>query len=157
CAMGGCRYSRPADRSDDFDNISAQLGWIHDLDDRQQVYASLSKAFRAPEVNELYRLQGGQVVADLESEELEGVEVGYRAGRDNVSYTVSAYYYDKENGIFQDSDRNNVSGAATRHKGMELGLAWALTDALTWNVAAGYARHHYVSDIPGVSIAGNEI
>src|SRR5690606_27463828 len=122
-----------------------------------QVYATLSRAFRAPEANELYRLQGGQVVADLDSEELQGVELGYRAGRDRVSYSLSAYYYDKENGIFQDSNRNNVSGAETRHKGLEFGLAWLLTDSLTWNLATSYARHHYVSDIPGVSIAGNEI
>ncbi|MDR2212973.1 MAG: TonB-dependent receptor plug domain-containing protein, partial [Pseudomonadales bacterium] len=31
CDLGGCRFNRPADRSDTYDNVSAQVGWIHDF------------------------------------------------------------------------------------------------------------------------------
>lgn len=161
CPMGGCRYSRPADRSDDFDNVSAQIGWIHDFDDSQQLYVNVARAFRVPETSEMYRLQNAQVVADLDSEELLGVELGYRATRGSLSYSAALYHMDKDNVIFQDSDRNNVSGGETRHKGVEFGLDYALSDTLRWQFAASYARHHYGANIAPqgvtVNIDGNEI
>src|SRR5690606_28021123 len=54
CGSGGCRFNRPGDRSDQYDNVSAQLGWIHDIDDMQQVFVNLARAFRAPDTNEVY-------------------------------------------------------------------------------------------------------
>ena len=103
---GGCRYSRPSDRSDDFDNYTAQIGWIHDFDQSTQFFSNVSYAFRAPQATELYRLQANQTVTDLDSEEISSIEAGYRVGRDNVSYSLVAYYMEKDNVIFQDSDRN---------------------------------------------------
>lgn len=144
---GGCRYSRPSDRSDTFDNFTAHAGWIHDFTMYSQVYADVSYAFRAPQATELYRLQANQTVSDLDSEEIQSVEIGYRANRDRVSYGLSAYYMDKDNVIFQDSDRNNVSGGKTRHKGIELNTIVRMTDTLTLNVVGSYARHKYRSNI----------
>src|SRR5690606_39717198 len=31
CGFGGCRYSRPADRKDRFDNLSPKLGLLYQL------------------------------------------------------------------------------------------------------------------------------
>ncbi|HWK54692.1 MAG TPA: TonB-dependent receptor [Hyphomicrobiales bacterium] len=159
CGFGGCRFNRPADRSDTYDNVSAQLGWIHDFDARRQVYVNVAKAFRAPETNEIYRLQNNQNVADLDSEEARSIELGYRASIDRFSYALSAYYMDKENVIFQDSNRENHSGAETRHRGIELNTAWAINDAWRLNVAATYARHTYEGTLnPGpVNLAGLDI
>jgi iron complex outermembrane receptor protein len=159
CGFGGCRFNRPADRSDDFSNVSAQLGWIHDFDDAQQVYVNVARAFRAPETNEMYRLQNGQSVADLDSEEARSFEVGYRASRQRASYSLSAYYMNKDNVIFQDSNRNNISGAETRHRGIELNTVLALTDNLNLAAAFSYARHTYEGNInPGAAnLKGLEI
>ncbi|MDT8397151.1 MAG: TonB-dependent receptor [Pseudomonadales bacterium] len=158
---GGCRFNRPADRSDDFDNVSAQLGWIHSYGTGQQVYLNLASAFRAPEANELYRLQNQQSVADLKSEELKSIELGFRGTWEGLSYGVSAYYMDKDNVIFQDSDRNNVSNGKTRHKGVEVNTAMSVTDTLSLTLAGSFARHKYQADIdqPGFSVAidGNEV
>lgn len=156
CAMGGCRFNRPSDRDDTFDNVSAQLGWIHDFDDRQQVYVNLARAFRAPDTSEIYRLQGTQNVADLKSEEMDNFEVGYRASRERISYSLAAYYMEKENVIFQNSNRINISGAETRHRGLEFNTTLALTDALSLTVAGAYAKHTYEGALnPGnVSLAG---
>ncbi len=158
---GPCRYSRPADRSDDFNNGSLQLGWIHDFDSSQQVFVNAARAFRAPQATELYRLQQNQTVADLESEEVDSIEVGYRATRDRASYGVVAYWMEKDNVIFQDSARNNVSGGQTKHKGVEFNSLFALTDSLQLSIVASYARHTYGSNIaPGgvtVSIDGNDM
>jgi len=159
CAFGGCRFNRPADSTDTYDNVSAQLGWIHDLDEEQQVYANLARAFRAPDTNEVYRLQGTQSVADLDSEEMDSVELGYRASRERISYSLAAFYMDKQNVIFQDSNRINISGAKTKHRGVEMNTAIALSDALTLSVAATWARHTYEGNLnPGaVQLAGNDI
>lgn len=159
CGFGGCRFNRPADRSDDYENASLQLGWIYDFADNQQVYVNFAQAFRAPDTGEVYRLQGTQNVADLESEEMDSFEVGYRADMDRVSYTVAAYYMDKENVIFQNSNRINISGAQTKHRGVEFNSIVTLADSLTLTVAASYARHTYEGNInPGtVQLAGLDI
>ncbi|MEY4641374.1 MAG: hypothetical protein RLZZ227_1368 [Pseudomonadota bacterium] len=159
CASGGCRFNRPADRSDDYDNVSAQLGWIHDLTDSQQVYVNLAKAFRAPDTSEVYRLQGTQSVADLDSEEMDSIELGYRGNVDRVNYALAAFYMDKENVIFQDSNRVNISGARTKHRGVEFNTGIALADAWTLSFAASYAKHTYEGNVnPGaVQLAGLDI
>ena len=151
---GTCRYSRPGDRTDDFDNYSLQLGWIHDLETNVQFFTNVSLAFRAPQATELYRLQQNQLVADLESEEMESIEVGYRASRGNLSYTLAAYYMQKDNVIFQDSGRNNVSGGATKHRGLELNTQYNINDAWSFTLTASYARHTYDSNVAprGVSV-----
>ena len=41
CGFGGCRFNRPADRTDRYDNASVQLGWIHDFANSQQLYVNL--------------------------------------------------------------------------------------------------------------------
>ena len=87
---GTCRYSRPADRSDDFNNGSLHLGWIHDFDEAHQVFVNAARAFRAPQATELYRLQVKSItVADLDSEEVDSFEIGYRASRESMSYSCS--------------------------------------------------------------------
>lgn len=152
CPGAGCRYSRPADRSDDFDNITAQVGWIHDFDADSQFYANAAFAFRAPQATELYRLQANQTVADLDSEKVDSFEVGYRANHGIASYTVSAYYMKLEDVIFQDSSRNNVSGGETAHRGLEFNSLFALADTLSLNVVASYARHTYESNIAPLGV-----
>ena len=152
CPGAGCRYSRPADRSDDFDNVTAQIGWIHDFNADAQFYANAAYAFRAPQATELYRLQANQTVADLDSEKVDSFEVGYRANHGIASYTLSAYYMKLEDVIFQDSNRNNVSGGKTAHRGVELSSLFALTDNLTLNVVASYARHTYESNIAPLGV-----
>jgi iron complex outermembrane recepter protein len=159
CTSGGCRFNRPADRNDEYDNVSAQLGWIYDIDDAQQVYINLAQAFRAPDTNEVYRLQGTQNVADLDSEEADSIELGYRANRANASYTLAAFYMDKENVIFQDSNRINISGARTKHRGVEFNTAILLNAAWTLTFAGSYAVHTYEGNVnPGaVQLSGLDI
>ena len=159
CTFGGCRFNRPADRSDDYNNVSAQLGWIYDFDDAQQVYANVARAFRAPDTNEVYRLQGTQNVADLGSEKAESIELGYRATRDRVSYALAAFYMDKENVIFQDSTRINISGARTKHRGVELNTAMQLNANWALSFAGSYAKHTYEGNMnPGaVQLSGLDI
>ncbi|MDG2174975.1 MAG: TonB-dependent receptor [Gammaproteobacteria bacterium] len=158
---GTCRYSRPGDRTDDFDNYSLQLGWIHDIEANVQLFTNVSLAFRAPQATELYRLQQNQQVADLESEEMESFEVGYRASRGNLSYTLAAYYMKKDNVIFQDSGRRNVDNGETKHRGLEFNTLLNMNEAWSLSVTASYARHTYEANVAprGVTVIldGNDI
>ncbi len=71
---GACRYARPANRNDDFTDYSVSLGAIHDLGGGHSLTANLARGFRAPQAAELYRLQQGQLTADLDSEEMDALE-----------------------------------------------------------------------------------
>ena len=82
CSAGGCLYSRPADRSDRFDNLSPSLtlAWRPGFFDTL-LYVNASTGFRPPETTELYRLQRQQSAAELDSEKLESVELGWKYQR----------------------------------------------------------------------------
>ncbi|WP_262500792.1 TonB-dependent receptor [Pseudohalioglobus sediminis] len=157
-----CRFYRPADRDDSFTNLSINAGASYALGDAQVVYARLASGFRAPQATELYRLQAGQRVADLDSESLQNIELGLRGELGGaLAYDASVYYMEKDDVIFQDSDRQNVSGASTRHHGMELSLDYRFADNWYLNGAASFALHRYDSrvELLGSSgdIKGNDI
>jgi len=156
-----CRFFRPADREDSFTNWSANLGLSYDLGPAR-IYTRLARGFRAPQTAELYRLQAGQQVADLDSEQMDSFELGLRGDfRGRVRYAINAYWMAKDNVIFQDSDRQNVSGAETDHDGIELELSWQINDVWYAEFVGSYADHRYASpiDLRGVQgdIEGNLI
>jgi outer membrane receptor protein involved in Fe transport len=138
CGFGGCLYNRPADRDDTFGNVAGRLGVERSFDDGATVYGVVATGFRPPQVNELYRLQRGQDVADLDSERIVSVEVGYK--RDG--WAVAAFADRADNFIFRDSAGLNVSDGETESHGVEL------TVLQTWGrhtveLATTYAEHRY--------------
>ena len=74
----GCVYSRPADRKDDFTNVTSRIGATYALTNDHIVYASIARGYRAPDTSELYRLQRQQTIAELDSERIDSVELGVR-------------------------------------------------------------------------------
>ena len=155
-----CRFYRPENRSDDFSNLSGNLSLIWAQGDHRY-YVRTALGFRAPQATELYRLQAGQAVADIDSEEAQSIDLGWRYQRGDFSSDVSVYSIAKDEVIFQDRDRQNVSGASTAHKGLDLDLAWSLTDSLAAALNLSFADHTYDSDITLLgtreSIEGNSI
>lgn len=159
CGFGGCRYTRPADRSDSFDNWSPNIGLLYDVDDNQQFFATLSQGFRAPQTSELYRLQRAQEVADLDSEEITSIEIGLRGNNEQLRYEVNAYSMRKDNIIFRDTSFYNVSNGKTTHKGIELALRYNINANWELGFAASAARHRYdYSEIlSDIDINGNDV
>jgi outer membrane receptor protein involved in Fe transport len=152
----GCRFFRPADRSDSFSNwnFNAGLNWLYS--DNHRVYARLAHGFRAPQATELYRLQAGQQVADLDAEELDSAEIGIRGLlADTLNYDISSWFMRKDEVIFQDADRQNVSGAKTRHYGVDLALSWELSDNAYAGADVGWGRHTYDSPIRLIGSSGD--
>ncbi len=151
-----CRFFRPADREDNFTNWSLNAGSSYQYADEHYAYARISHGFRAPQATELYRLQAGQEVADLDSEQMDSVEFGFRGtALQRLSYDVSTYYMDKENVIFQDANRQNISGAKTKHKGIDIALDYRFTDSWSFRLDGTYAEHKYASRIQLLGAKGD--
>ena len=139
CSFGGCRFNRPADRKDSFRNWSPKLGFVYSVNDNNQVYGSLARGFRAPQATELYRLQTAQNVADIDSVELDSLELGLRGSTTRLDYNVSFFDMQKENFIFRDISRRNVDGGKTSHRGaFEDVSATAGVDHPGWGTAAAF-------------------
>lgn len=147
CGFGGCLYSRPADRTDSFTNLAPKFALNYLLDAQTSLYANLSRGFRAPQATELYRLQSGQQVADLDSERLDSFEIGVRSNRSSWSADLTAFTMRKRDSVFRDAEGFNISGARSKHHGLEGKLEIPLNSSWQLNLAASYARHTYDFDV----------
>lgn len=150
-----CRFFRPADRDDSFGNYSLNGGVSYYLGETHLAYLRAARGFRAPQASELYRLQAGQAVADLDSEQIDNIELGLRGSVAALSYDASVYYMYKDDVIFQDADRQNISGASTEHLGVELSIDYAIGDHWQLALDTSIARHRYDSDIKLLGSSGN--
>ncbi|MDZ7791617.1 MAG: TonB-dependent receptor [Xanthomonadales bacterium] len=144
CDMGGCLYNRPADRDDGFFELAPELT-LERAFDGGQLWLRLARGFRAPQATELYRLQRGQDVADLDPEQLDAVELGVR-GTGALSWELVAFYQRKRNYIFRDSEGFNVSDGKSGHRGLEFSLGYDLTPQLRLGARGTYAIHQYRFD-----------
>lgn len=152
CGFGGCLFNRPADRSDRFGDWNAQLGLLRSLAGGEG-FARLARAFRFPQAAELYRLQRGQDVADLDSERLDGVELGWRLSRPEGSIELSGYAYRKRRVILRDTAGFNLADGRTTHHGIEVEFTRALAGAWRLQGNLAWGRHRYAFDR---SLAGGE-
>ncbi|MEZ5551666.1 MAG: TonB-dependent receptor [Pseudomonadales bacterium] len=140
CGFGGCLYNRPADRTDDYTNVAGRIGIEQDFS-TGMAYLVIGNGFRPPQVTELYRLQRGQDVADLKSEELWSVEAGFKGG----FFNVALFSERTDNYIFRDSAGLNVSDGRTKAWGVEFEAFRSFGDH-TLSVSGTYAEHKYDFD-----------
>lgn len=146
CGFGGCRYNRPADRTDDFLNVAPNVGLSYRLNANTMMFATLSRGFRAPQATEMYRLQNDQDVADLDSVTLDSLEAGVHWQADRYRLEATGFAMRKRNFIFQDADRNNVSDGRTEHIGVEAQFEARYDSGFYAGLAATWARHTYDFD-----------
>lgn len=157
CGFGGCRFSRPPSSTDRFENLSPKLAISYQISPQTMAYASLARGFRAPQATEMYRLQRAQTAADLDSEELDSLEIGLKASGVRFSYQLAAFWMHKDNYIFRDASYFNVSDGETAHRGIEFGMHVSLAQKWSLNLASSYAEHKYRYDelVDEQSIRGN--
>ncbi|NIV17321.1 MAG: TonB-dependent receptor [Woeseiaceae bacterium] len=146
CGFGGCLYTRPADRGDRFANLAPKLSLSYRLGEQSSVYASIARGFRAPQATELYRLQSGQEIADLDSERIDSIEIGWRTSRDNLTSDIGLFSSRKRGSIYRDAEGFNVSGARSKHRGIEAAIDLGMGSAWVLSIDASYARHTYDFD-----------
>ncbi|WP_334050038.1 TonB-dependent receptor [Alteromonas gracilis] len=159
CGFGGCRYSRPADSENNYNNFSPKLSLRYQLSPQIRLFGGVARGYRAPQATELYRLQRAQTVTELESVTADNVELGITGSLLSGGYTLSFYSLEKDNVIYRDSDFFNVSNGETWHRGVELTFDQQLSDVLRVDFAGTYARHTYEhSQLSGEQdIKGNDI
>ena len=143
CGFGGCLYTRPADREDDFTDVAGRIGVRWNANPELKLYALTGIGFRPPQATELYRLQSGQTVAGLTSESLRSLEVGVNATSGRLDMDVSTYFERTNSLIFRDADGYNVSDGKTRSGGVEADFMFHLNDVHTLALVATFARHQY--------------
>lgn len=146
CDMGGCLFNRPADRRDRFGDWNAQFGLVRTSDTHAEIFGRLARAFRFPQASELYRLQRGQDVADLDSERLDGIELGWRRRTTSHSVELAAYHYDKRRVILRDAQGFNISDGRSTHRGIELDWRWSFAPAWRIETNAAYSIQRYAFD-----------
>ncbi len=147
CGFGGCLYTRPADRRDDFTNFAPKLAASFAIKENVHLYTAIARGFRAPQMTELYRLQNGQQVSDLDSEQIDSVEVGLRVSGDTIYVDTAAYAMKKSNSVIRDANGFSVNSARSRHAGIEATLNWQLHAKWRLRIDASYARHQYDFDL----------
>ncbi len=152
CEFGGCLYSRPANRKDDFTNVAPKFSLTYRLSESRTAFVTLSRGFRAPQATELYRLQSGQQVADLDSESIDAFEVGVRTKRRDLAIDIALFAMQKRGSIFRDAEGFNVTGARSEHRGVEFAADWQPHANWILAVDASYARHTY--DFNTVALRG---
>jgi len=141
-----CRFYRPADRDDNFLNGSINVGASYALNRDNRLYLRAARGFRPPQATELYRLQSGQTVADLDSESISSLDLGLRGSAAAWHYDFSLFAMRKRNVIFQNADRENVSGARTEHGGLEGSVSWHGPRGWYAGIDATLAVHRYASN-----------
>ena len=146
CGFGGCLYTRPADRDDAFTDAAGRAALHWQASVAAELYVAAGLGFRPPQATELYRLQSGQTVADIDSESLASVEVGWRHAGERASAEAALYAERTSNLIFRDADGYNVSDGKTRSTGLEFALQWQLAPSHALAISGTWARHRYAFD-----------
>ncbi|WP_382436080.1 TonB-dependent receptor [Glycocaulis abyssi] len=141
------RFLRLPDRSDSFTTFAPHAGLVWRFADNWRAFARAARGVRAPQTDELYRLQPGQEIDNIEPEVLDSLEAGLRLSRpDGLALELTAFTMVKRNVFFRDADGINVTDGRTTHEGVEIEGVWPLTDRLTLSGALIWAIHNYDFD-----------
>ena len=138
CGFGGCLYTRPPSGDRDFTEVAARIGIERDFGTGGLAYVTAGTGFRPPQITELYRLQRGQTVADLDSERLVSFEAGFKV----AGWSASVFSSRSRDYIFREANGFNVSNGKTRSAGVEFTAEWAPA-AHVFSLAGTYAVHEY--------------
>ena len=143
CGFGGCLYTRPADRDDRFSDLAGRLGLEYTPSDELRAWLAAGVGFRAPQMTELYRLQRGQVVADLDSESLRSFEAGVERTGARSQISAVAFVQRGRDEILRDANGFNVSAGRTKGWGLEWSALVRLGARHELDLVGTYARHEY--------------
>ncbi len=157
CGFGGCFYSRPSDTDLNFLDNSYRFGVERKLINGS-LFFQFSTGHRPPQINELFRLQKGQTLADLESEEMDSLEIAFINEGETSRNQIVFYYSKKNNYIFKDASSNMILGGRSRHRGLELKGSKFLNSKFSLKYAFNLTEHLYDFTNSSIGIySGNDI
>ena len=79
-----------AEQETDFSDLAPKLGFNYHLSEEQQIWFSVSEGFYAPNVDDLFDLENGN--PNLQPEEAQNIELGFRGNWGNWAYDSSLYH-----------------------------------------------------------------
>lgn len=154
-------YGQSASTTRHYTHLSPKLGATYAFSDSLNGFATYNHSFRAPSEGQLFRpaatttaVLAQQIVAGnlaLKPIKVDSYETGLRGkSAAGLSYEVSLYRMVKRDDILTQKDPAtnapvSVNGGQTLHRGVEIGVAMPLADALKLEVAYSYAKHTYDS------------
>ena len=157
CGFGGCYYSRPADTKISYSDNSFRFGFSK-LVESNEFFFQLSKGFRPPQINELFRLQKSQTLANLNSEKIDSVEFGILSEGKNFNNKFVLFSSKKNNYIYKDDDASTISDGKSKHQGIEVSGLVKIKPDLSFNYAWSFARHLYDYSLSEIGVVkGNYI
>ena len=157
CGFGGCYYSRPADTDISFSDNSFRFGFSKQVM-TNEFFLQFSKGFRPPQINELFRLQKAQTLADLNSEKIDSIEFGLLSTGDNFQNKFVLFSSKKNNYIYKDNDASTVAGGKSKHQGIEISGSVDVNPMLMIKYAWSFAEHLYDYSLPSIGVyEGNMI
>tara|TARA_B100001123_G_scaffold406522_1_gene497864 strand:- start:2995 stop:5049 length:2055 start_codon:yes stop_codon:yes gene_type:complete len=142
CGFGGCYYSRPEDRDDNFDEVSFRLGLEKEVN-LLKVFSQISIGFRPPQMTELYRLQKKQTVGDIDSEKLIMLEIGGKFVSNYFEGSLSLYAGKKRDSIFRDAENFIQDNGKTDHKGLEIFTRLKMNERNSLIFSGTFQNHKY--------------
>ena len=151
CGFGGCYYSRPADTDITFSDSSFRFGFSKKVM-TNEFFFQFSKGFRPPQINELFRLQKAQTLADLNSEKIDSLEFGILSTGDNFLNKFVVFSSKKNDYIYKDNDASTVTGGKSNHQGIEISGSVDVTPMLMIKYAWSFAEHVYDYSFPSIGV-----
>jgi iron complex outermembrane receptor protein len=136
------------------------------LDPANTVWLGVSHGFRAPSEGQLFRPSVAssaataqalaQAAASLRPIKADQVELGWRQLTPDWRIELVVYELTKRDDLVAQKDpvtnvSVNVNAGRTEHRGVELGLGWALGAGWRLDTAASYARHTYAQWVTDTS------
>ena len=161
CGFGGCLYTRPADREDQFRDHSFKLSVERKLNDELTAHVMAGSSFRPPQITEMYRLQNGQEVADIDSEGLSSIEIGINQLAGENEFQLSLYLARNVDVVIRDPDGFNKNGGKVRSSGIEWLVERSLSPKHSVRLTGTIASHQYDADLDiargGMIKKGNDV
>lgn len=155
-----CRYWRPESGQNEFLEGALRATSSFKISSQMALFAGFSRGYRPPQITELYRLQSGQLNADLDAESINSVETGFHWETALSSHQITAFKQEKSHVILQDSQRILDNKGKTRALGLEIESNMVLNPQHSINLATSYARHQYATDLEslgGTLTDGNDM
>ncbi|MDE6469174.1 MAG: TonB-dependent receptor, partial [Muribaculaceae bacterium] len=143
-----------------FDNVSAKAGATYKLNGRNQFAAHIEYGTRAPLFDQVFvapRIKN-TVVDNVQNERDFSADLSYMWNYRRFRGSVTGFYTDVNNAIerngFYDDDYQTyanyiLTGVRRVYKGVELGMAYKITNDITATFAGQFSRFQYKSNPQG--------
>ena len=140
------RWRRPADTRTSYAAFSPKLGATYEFSPAAAVFGSYRRGFRAPAQGQLFRQGSSLNTVDLQPVQADDIEGGVRgAFAQRFTYDVTVYALTKHDDILTytrpDGSTEVQNAGTTTHRGVELGVGFAVTKPLHVDLSWSQARH----------------